>query len=132
MSPARPRLRTASMRSPEAVLLVDCRSEFVSARAASGVRVFPLDRASIGGVGVDVTTEFASQVRDRGENAAGDDLAFNLGEPDLHLVEPRGIRRGEVQLHARMLLKEVSNELGFVGREVVEDDMNLLPGRAQR
>jgi hypothetical protein len=31
-----------------------------------------------------------------------------------------------------MLLKEVSNELCFVGREVIEDDMNLLPGRAQR
>ena len=37
-----------------------------------------------------------------------------------------------MKLHARMLLQEVSNELGFVGREVVEDDMNLLPGRAQR
>ena len=43
--------------------LVDCRIEFVSAQAAAGVRVFPLDRASVGGVGVDVTTEFASQVR---------------------------------------------------------------------
>jgi hypothetical protein len=31
-----------------------------------------------------------------------------------------------------MLLQEVSNELGSVGGEVVEDDMNLLPGRAQR
>jgi hypothetical protein len=31
-----------------------------------------------------------------------------------------------------MLLKEVANELGFVGREVVEDDMNLLPRRAPR
>ena len=111
---------------------MDCRSEFVSAQAAAGVRVLPLDRASVGGVGVDVATEFASQVRDRGENAAGDDLAFDLGEPDLDLVEPRGIRRGEVKLHARMLLQEVANELGFVGREVVEDDMNLLPGRAQR
>jgi hypothetical protein len=37
-----------------------------------------------------------------------------------------------VKRHARVLLQEVSNELGFVGREVVEDDMNLLPGRAQR
>ena len=78
------------------LVLVDCRSEFVSAQAAAGVRVLPLDRASVGGVGVDVTTEFASQVRDRGENAAGDDLAFDLGEPDLDLVEPRGIRGGEV------------------------------------
>jgi L-aminopeptidase/D-esterase-like protein len=63
--------------------LVDCRSEFVSAQTAAGVRVFPLDRASVGRVGVDVTTELASQVRDRGENAAGDDLAYDLGEPDL-------------------------------------------------
>ncbi len=37
-----------------------------------------------------------------------------------------------MKVHTRMLLQEVSNELGFVGREVVEDDMNLLPGRAQR
>jgi hypothetical protein len=37
-----------------------------------------------------------------------------------------------MKLHARMLLEEVSNELCFVGREVVEDDMNLLLGRAQR
>ena len=95
--------------------LVDCRSEFVSAQAAAGVRVFRLDRASVGRVGVDVTTELATQVRDRGENAAGDDLAFDLGEPDLDLVEPCGIGRGEVKLHVRVLLQEVSNELGFVG-----------------
>jgi hypothetical protein len=111
---------------------VACRSEFVSAQAAVGVRVFPLDGASVGGVGVDVAPEFASQIRDRGENAAGDDLAFDLGEPDLDLVEPKRIRRGEVKLYARMLLKKVANQLGFVGREVVEDDMNLLSGRAQR
>ncbi|MGB8063042.1 MAG: MFS transporter, partial [Candidatus Sulfotelmatobacter sp.] len=44
-----------------ALALVACRSEFVSAQPAAGVRVFPLDRVSVGGVGVDVTTEFASQ-----------------------------------------------------------------------
>ncbi|MGA7770758.1 MAG: hypothetical protein WCA27_31545, partial [Candidatus Sulfotelmatobacter sp.] len=46
---------------PADVQLVACRSEFVSAQPAAGVRVFPLDRVSVGGVGVDVTTEFASQ-----------------------------------------------------------------------
>ena len=74
------------------VKLVDCRSEFISSEVAARVRVFPLDWASVGGVGVDVATEFASEIRDRGENAASDDLAFDLGEPDLDLVEPRGIR----------------------------------------
>ena len=67
---------------------MDCRSEFVSTQAATGVRVFPPDGASVGRVGIDVATEFASQVGNRSENAAGDDLAFDLGEPDLYLVEP--------------------------------------------
>ena len=86
----------------------------------------------MGGVGVDVATELASQIRYRGENAARKDLAFDLSEPDLDLVEPRGIGRGKVKLHARMLLEEISNRLRFRSGEVVEDDMNLLPGGAQR
>ena len=61
-----------------------CRSEFVTADAAGGVRVFPPDWPSIGRVCV----EFASQVGNRGKDAARDDLAFDLGEPDLYLVEP--------------------------------------------
>jgi len=40
--------------------LVACRSEIVTADAAGGVRVFPLDRASIGGVGVDIAAELVS------------------------------------------------------------------------
>jgi hypothetical protein len=40
--------------------LVACRSEFVTADTAGGVRVFPLDRPSIGRVSVDVASEFAS------------------------------------------------------------------------
>src|ERR1035437_8051484 len=59
-------------------LLVACRSEFVTADTAGGVGVFPLDGPSIGGVGVDVASEFASQVGDRGEDAARNDLAFDL------------------------------------------------------
>jgi cytosine/adenosine deaminase-related metal-dependent hydrolase len=40
--------------------LVACRSEFVTADAAGGVRVLPLDGPSVGGVGVDITAKFAS------------------------------------------------------------------------
>jgi len=68
--------------------LVACRSEFVTADAAGGVRVFPPDRPGVGGVCVDVASEFASQVGNRSEDAARDDLTFDLGEPDLDLVEP--------------------------------------------
>jgi hypothetical protein len=46
--------------SGETVILVACRSEFVTADAAGGVRVLPLDGPSIGGVGVDIAAELAS------------------------------------------------------------------------
>jgi hypothetical protein len=42
------------------VVLVACRSEFVTTDAAGGVGVFPLDRLRVSGVGVDVAAEFAS------------------------------------------------------------------------
>jgi hypothetical protein len=45
---------------PARLRLVACRNEFVTAEAAGGVRVFPLDGPGIGGVGVDVAAEFAS------------------------------------------------------------------------
>ena len=34
------------------------------------------------------------------ENAPGDDIALNLGEPDLHLIEPRGVGRRVVDMVA--------------------------------
>jgi hypothetical protein len=47
----------------------------------------------------DITQEFALQVRQRSEDAPGDDVTFDLGKPQLDLVEPRGIGRSEVQLN---------------------------------
>jgi len=85
----------------------------------------------MGRVGIDVAAKFASQVGDGSENATGNDLTFDLSEPDLDLVQPGRIGRGEVKLHARMLCEELSNRLRFMSGEVVENDMNLLPRRAQ-
>ena len=47
----------------------------------------------------DVTHQFSLQVWQRGEHASGDDIALDLGEPQLHLVEPGGVGRSEVQLY---------------------------------
>ena len=85
----------------------------------------------MGRVGIDVAAKFASQVGDGSENATGNDLRFDLSEPDLDLVQPGRIGRGEVKLHARMLCEELSNRLRFMSGEVVDNDMNLLPRRAQ-
>src|ERR1700688_82021 len=113
------------------ICLVACRSEFVTADAAGRVRVFPVDRPSIRGVGVDVASQFASQIGNRVEDAARDDLAFDLGEPDLDLVEPGRVRGREVKPDSRMLLEELADRLRFVRGEIVEDDVNLLPWRTR-
>src|SRR5260370_22419572 len=67
----------------------------------------------------------------RGKDAAGDHLAFDLGKPDLDLVEPGRVSGREVKPDSRMLLEEIADRLSFVCGEIVEDDVNLLPRRAQ-
>ena len=65
----------------------------------------------------------------------GDHFAFDLGEPDLDLVEPGGVGGREVKLDSGMLLQELADRLSFVGGKMVEDDVNLLielPGETQR
>jgi hypothetical protein len=69
--------------------------------------------------GIDVLPELF----DGCEGSAMQGLSFQDGEPDLHLVEPRGSRRGEVKMHVRMTLQPAI-VLGLVGVEVVEDHMD--------
>jgi hypothetical protein len=64
--------------------LVACLSEFVSADASSWVRVFPLKRPSICGVGIDIAEQLACQIRERIEESACDHIALVL--PALYLV----------------------------------------------
>ena len=78
---------------------------------------------------MDIATNLASQVRDRGEDAARQEVALNLRKPQFHLVEPRRVRRREVQPHVRMFEQEGAHGLGLVGREIIRDDVNLAPLR---
>jgi len=71
-----------------------------------------LDGSGIGGVCVDVTTKLARQIGDREEDAAGDDAAFDFGEPEFDLVEPGRICRSEVKVHARMGCEKIADQLG--------------------
>jgi hypothetical protein len=58
-------------------------------------------------------------------------IVLDLGEPDLDLVEPGRVSGREVKPDSRMLLEELADRLSFVRGEIVEDDVNLLPRRAQ-
>jgi hypothetical protein len=96
------------------------------ADASARVGVLPLDR--LGGlvVLIDVVHELAAQICSRGEDAAVDEVALDLGEPELDLVQPRGIGRREVQAHVLVQGQELAHPLGLMRGEVVEDDVNLL------
>ncbi len=73
----------------------------------------------------DVFHKFSLQVGDRGEDTAGDHVTLDLGKPEFYLIEPGRIRRRVVQLHLRMRLQKLGDEFGFMGREIVRNDMNL-------
>jgi hypothetical protein len=49
-----------------------------------------------------------------------------FGEPDLDLVEPGGVSGDEVETDAGIAFKECSDGWRFVGREIVQHDMDLL------
>jgi len=90
------------------------------------VGVLPLDR--LGGlvVLIDVAHELAPQICSRGEDAAVDEVALDLGELEIDLVQPRGTCRREVQTHVLVQRQELAHPLGLMRGEVVEDDVNLL------
>ena len=71
----------------------------------------------------DVAHDLAAEVGDGGEDSAVDYVTLQFAEPALHLIEPRRIRRREVELHIGMLLEEGLHEIRFVGGEIVQNDV---------
>ena len=52
-------------------------------------RVSPFDGGSRLVVVPDVTEDFSSEIVEGGEDASGNDLPLDFGEPDFDLVKPR-------------------------------------------
>ena len=77
----------------------------------------------------DVAHELASQVLDRGEDSAGDDITLDPGEPVFYLIEPGGVGRGVVEMHFGVSREELLHPPGLVGRKVVGNEMDLLAAR---
>jgi hypothetical protein len=88
-------------------------------------RVSPFDGSSSLVVVPNVTKDFSSEIVDGGKDASGDNLPLDLGEPDFDLVKPRRI--GGCKMHADlgMMGQKVLDELSFMGREVISDDVDL-------
>ena len=93
------------------------------------IAITPADRFRRLIVVADVAPDLAREIGHRGKDTAREQVAFDLGKPELDLVEPRGIRRGEVEVHVRMVQQERPNRLGFMSRQIVGDDMNVTTVR---
>src|SRR5260370_41761367 len=77
------------------------------------VLVDPTDRCRGLIVVADVTHELASEILYGGEDTSRNNVALNLGKPNLDLIEPAGIGRGVMDANGRISLKEFKNFLGF-------------------
>src|ERR1700730_10877861 len=96
---------------------------------ARWIGIFPLHGTGRFVVLTDVAHEFSLQIRDGSEYTSRDDIALDLAEPQLDLIEPRRVGRSEVQMNFGMNCQEVHNRFALVSREVVGDHMNLLAAR---
>jgi hypothetical protein len=92
------------------------------------VRVSPLKGSGSLIVGFDVAHELAAQVGNGFEDSAGNNVALDFGEPVFDLIEPGTISGRVMQRHVGMVDKEAIHELGFVGGEVVHDEVDFLAG----
>jgi hypothetical protein len=73
----------------------------------------------------DVTKDFSPEIVEGGKDASGDDLPLDLGEPDFDLVKPGSIGGRKMHADLRVLGQKVVNEFGFMGREIISDNVDL-------
>ena len=81
-------------------------------------------------VSADIASQLACEVRDRRKDAAGDDFSFNARKPEFDLVEPGRVSGREVQMYVGVIGNEILHQLRFVGREVIQNDVDLFSWRA--
>ena len=96
---------------------------------ARGIGIFPLHGTGRFVVLTDVSHELSFQVGDGSEYAARDNIALNLAEPQLDLVQPRRVGGREVQVNLGVCRQEVLDRCALVGREIVGNHVDLLATR---
>ena len=101
--------------SEVSVTLHDDGVQIVNGLSDSSVGVFvgPPERESRFIVMADVAHDFAMKIGLGCEDATCNEVSLNFGEPDLDLVEPRGVGRGVVELDVAVGAQEALDRLWF-------------------
>src|SRR6266498_5386961 len=89
--------------------------------------LFPLERVGVLIVCSNEVVNVMPQLLGAGETGGGERLAAENAEPDLHLIEPGGMRGRVMEVDVGMPLQPAV-AFGLMGIEVVEDDMDLPVG----
>lgn len=89
------------------------------------IAIRPPDGLGHLGVGPNVAHELAIEIVHRREDAAVDHLALDLRKPDLHLIQPGGVSRCEVELYLGIRLQEGFDGGRLMRREIVQDDVSF-------
>src|SRR4029453_4660041 len=93
--------------------------------ASTGIDIGPPNRLRAFIVFGDEAPQLAREIGHGRENPAGQEIALHLGEPEFHLVEPRGVGGRVMQLHVGMRLEEGHHLRGLMRRQVVRNDVDL-------
>src|SRR5215471_16919587 len=91
----------------------------------SGVAIRPFKRFGNTIVVSEIAHQFTCEVLDRGQYSSCDYVALDLGEPVFDLVEPGGVGRSVVQVDLGMGREELPDMFGFMGREIISNDVDL-------
>lgn len=75
---------------------------------------------------LDVTHDLSREIALGSEDAARDQVAFDLREPVFNLVQPRRIGGREVQMDFGVIGEELLNAARLVRRQIVENDVDLV------
>jgi len=96
---------------------------------ARWIGIFPLHGTWRFVVLPDVAQELFLQIRDGSEYSSRDDVAVDLAEPQLDLIQPGGVGRREVQVNLGMHRQEIRDRPALVRRLVVSNHMDLFAAR---
>ena len=87
----------------------------------------PLEGVSVLIVGGNEGIDLLSYLARRGEAGAGQGMTGEDGKPDLHLVQPGGVGRGEVKMDI-LVARQPAIVFGLMGVQVVQDDVHFPAG----
>src|SRR5260370_14543171 len=92
------------------------------------VLIGPRDRGCGAVVVSDVAQELAREILHRGEDAARNHVALDLGELDLYLVKPAGVGRSVMDANGGVGFQEFENRFGLMCTQVIGNDVNFATG----